>query len=272
MVGAKPVLVDVVEDTYTIDPDLIRDKITERTKAILPVHLYGHCADMKEIIDISQEFNLKVIEDCAQSHFSKCYGKNAGTFGHSSAFSFYPSKNLGAYGDAGMVITQDKALYDRLRMLRNYGQQERYKHIIKGYNSRLDEIQAAILRVKLNHIDVWDKRRRELAERYNNHLQSVVKPVEKPGFKHTYHLYVIRHKDRDKLMRYLSQNGVQTQIHYPILAHKQLAYRELGGSYSVAEKLASEILSLPIYPYLSLDEQDKIISLINDYIVSGKHE
>jgi dTDP-4-amino-4,6-dideoxygalactose transaminase len=272
--GANPVFVDIEEDTYNINPGLIEQKITSKTKAIMPVHLYGNPCNMERICEIAAKNGIKVIEDCAQSHGALFNCKKTGSFGDAGCFSFYPSKNLGAFGDGGMVVTNNAEINRKLRLLRNYGQEDRYYSITEGFNSRLDEIQAAILRFKFKLFDGWNERRTDIANRYNKAFinTGIICPVSKdpangsPGFfKHVYHLYVIRVKDRQDFMDYMEKNGVKTLIHYPYPIHLQKAYAGLGfetGSLPVAEKLAPEIVSLPIYPELKDSEVDYIIKTV----------
>ena len=268
--GAKPIFVDISPDTYCIDVTKIEKKITKRTKAILPVHLYGNSCDMKPIMGIAKRYGLHTIEDACQSHGAEYKGKKVGSIGDVGCFSFYPAKNLGAYGDGGMIVTNNKALAKKLKMMRNYGQSRKYYHDFVGVNSRLDEIQAAILRVKLRHLDEWNNRRREIAEFYNELLKDsgVILPTEQPDTKHIYHLYVIRHNKRNKLQQHLLKNGIQTQIHYPIPVHKQKAYIDTGitAKLPVTEKICKEILSLPMYPYLKKEEIVRIAKVIKDAI------
>jgi dTDP-4-amino-4,6-dideoxygalactose transaminase len=248
--GARPVLVDIDPLTYTMDPEAARAALTPRTRALLPVHLYGHPANMEELSRLAQRHNLLLIEDCAQAHGARYRGQLVGTFGHLAAFSFYPTKNLGACGDGGAVLTRDADLAARLRRLRNYGQQVRYHHVERGVNSRLDEVQAAILRVKLAHLDRGNAERRRLAECYRRHLTAVAPPAEVGPVEHVYHLYVVRHPDRDGLRERLRARGVETQVHYPVPIHRQPAYQDLGheaGSLPVTERVAAEVLSLPLY-------------------------
>jgi len=268
--GAKPVFVDIDPDTYCIDVTKIEERITDKTRAILPVHIYGHPADMELIIKIARKYNLFIIEDACQSHGAEYKGKKVGSIGDLGCFSFYPVKNLGGYGDGGMITTNNKTLANRLKMARNYGQSQKYYHNFIGVNSRLDEIQAAILRVKLKHLDKWNERRRELAQLYNKLLKDtdVILPVEKEYAKHVYHLYVIRHKERDKLQKFLMKNGIQTQIHYPIPVHRQKAYNNFldeSIKLPVTEKICSEVLSLPIHPWLDFKKIEKINSFIKSY-------
>jgi dTDP-4-amino-4,6-dideoxygalactose transaminase len=270
--GANPVFVDIEEATYNINPELIKQKITSKTKAIIPVHLYGNPCNMDRICEIAASHGLKVIEDCAQSHGALFNGKKAGSFGDAGCFSFYPSKNLGAFGDGGMVVTNSEEINRSMRLLRNYGQENRYFSITEGFNSRLDEIQAAILRFKFKLLDGWNERRTNIANLYNkafSNTEIICRPVNKdladglPGpLKHAYHLYVIRVKNRQDFMDYMDTKGIKTLIHYPYPIHLQKAYTGLGfesGSLPVTEKLASEIVSLPIYPELKDSEADYII-------------
>ncbi len=269
--GAIPVLVDIDPKTFTINPNLIEERITSKTKAIMPVHLYGQCADMDAILTIAKKYNLFVIEDCAQAHGSMYKGKMAGTMGHVGAFSFYPSKNLGALGDGGLVLTNDESLAQKVYKLRNYGQEKRYYHSIKGFNSRLDELQAAILTTKLPYLDTWNQRRREIANLYKNAFEplGIICPleiVENLGDRfHIYHLYVIRVPQRDKFQHLLSTAGISTMIHYPVPIHLQESYQELREQSSylpITEKTANEIVSLPIYPELTDLEVDYIINTV----------
>ena len=265
--GAKPVFVDIDPDTFCIDVTKIEEKITEKTRVILPVHLYGHPADMGPIMEIAEKYNLFVAEDACQAHGAEYKGKKVGCIGDVGCFSFYPVKNLGAYGDGGMVVTNDKELAEKLGLLRNYGQSKKYYHDFVGVNSRLDEIQAAILRVKLKQLDEWNEKRRLVAKRYNELLgdSEIVTPIGKEYAKHVYHLYVIRHKDRNKLQQYLSKKGIETMIHYPIPVHKQKAYLDLGytASLPVTEKTCNDILSLPVFPELKNEEIEQVVNHIN---------
>ena len=224
--GATPVFVDVEPDTYCINTAKIEEKITQKTKAILPVHLYGHPVDLDEVLKIAKQYDLSVVEDACQAHGTEYKGKKVGSSGNAGCFSFYPVKNLGAYGDGGMVTTNDSSLAERIKLLRNYGQSRKYYHDFVGINSRLDELQAAILRVKLSRLDEWNEKRRRLAQLYKEILEQtdVVLPSERPYVKHAYHLFVIRLARRDNCQRFLQKRGIQTQIHYPIPVHKQKAY------------------------------------------------
>jgi len=256
--GAKPVFVDVESDTYCIDTAKIEEKITERTKAILPVHLYGHPANIDHVLKIAKQSGLAVVEDACQAHGAEYRRKKVGGLGDAGCFSFYPIKNIGAYGDGGMVTTNNRSLAERLRVLRNYGQSEKYHHDLIGINSRLDELQAAVLRVKLPRLDEWNERRRRLAQLYKEILEQtdVVLPTESAYANHAYHLFVIRLAGRDNCQRFLQKSGIQTQIHYPIPVHKQKAYAafESTKDLSVTQTICNEILSLPLYPSLTDEE------------------
>ena len=256
-IGARPVLVDVEEATFNIDPALIEAAISPRTKAILPVHLYGQPAEMDPIIAIAQRHKLVIIEDACQSHGAQYKGRTTGTFGLAGCFSFYPAKNLGACGDGGMIVTNDEAFAARLRLLRNYGQKQKYVHLEKGGNTRLDTVQAAILRVKLKHLAGWNESRARHAQRYTEGLAGlpVVKtPRVAPHRTHVFHLYVVRDPRRTELQEFLTQRGIQTGIHYPVPIHRHAAYADLGyplGSFPVSERLSEEILSLPMFAELT---------------------
>ena len=256
--GARPVFVDVEPDTYCIDAVKIEEKITERTKAILPVHLYGHPADLDAVLKIARQYGLSVVEDACQAHGAGYKGKKVGSFGSAGCFSFYPVKNLGAYGDGGIVTTNDRSVAERVKLLRNYGQSRKYHHDLVGINSRLDELQAAVLRVKLSRLDKWNEKRRRLAGVYKKILEQadVVLPCERRDAKHVYHLFVIRLARRDNCQRFLQKRGIQTQIHYPIPVHKQKAYMAFQGTkeLAVTQTICSEILSLPLYPSLTDEE------------------
>ncbi|MGA1844820.1 MAG: DegT/DnrJ/EryC1/StrS family aminotransferase [bacterium] len=271
---ARPVFVDVDPDTRTMDPMKLEiclaTRQSTRVKAIIPVHLYGHPADMTPILDIARRYGLKVIEDACQAHGAEYRGIKAGTIGDAGCFSFYPTKNLGAYGDGGMVTVNDENLADRLRMLRNYGEREKYRNAIHGYNSRLDELQAAVLRVKLRHLDVWNRRRRNIADLYNSLLLSCT-DISLPGSaqyaRHVFHLYVIGTRRRDMLQERLKRHGIHTLIHYPLPVHFQEAYQWLGyakGDFPVSERLASDILSLPLYPEIGEETVSSICSVIRE--------
>jgi dTDP-4-amino-4,6-dideoxygalactose transaminase len=269
-----PVLVEPDLATYNIDPLKIEEAITAKTKVILPVHLYGQLAEMPEIMEIAKQHNLLVLEDSAQSHGAQLDCKKAGNWGDASGFSFYPGKNLGALGDAGAITTNDAELAKTLKALRNYGSHEKYKNLFVGVNSRLDEIQAAILDVKLKHLDDETQHRRQIADLYmaeiNNPLIELPK-VNKDVLndqQHVWHVFVIRSKHRMELQKYLAENGVQTLIHYPIPPHKQQAYEEWNGlSYPISEQIHAEILSLPMGPTLTVEDAEKVIQLCNEFKV-----
>lgn len=268
-VGATPVPVEPDERTYNMDPLQVEKAITPRTRAILPVHLYGLPADMAPILDCAVKYGLKVLADGAQAHGARYRGEKIGGFGDATAWSFYPGKNLGAYGDAGAVTTNDPKIADRVRVLRNYGSRVKYVNEAQGFNSRLDEIQAAILRVKLRHMDAWNERRSILAARYQAALSecSLILPIVPPGMVSAWHLYVVRHPQRDELQRMLQSNGIQTLIHYPIPPHRQLAYEGLGiegENLPIANRLADSVLSLPIGPHLEPADQDKVVAALID--------
>jgi dTDP-4-amino-4,6-dideoxygalactose transaminase len=269
LAGATPVLVDIDPATYTIDPDKVAAAITPRTKAIVPVHLYGAAANLSPIVDLARRHNLTVIEDCAQAHGARYADRAAGSIGDVACLSFYPTKNLGAIGDGGLVATDNPAIADNVQLLRQYGWRERYVSEISGWNSRLDELQAAILRVKLRHLDADNDKRRALAAIYAEELAGVVTiPIEPVNTRHIYHLYVIRHPQRDALMRFLNERGIGTAIHYPVPVHLQPAYRgRLGdvGSLPETERAAQEIVSLPIYPELGEQDVRTVAQAIRDF-------
>lgn len=277
LAGGKPLFVDVDPISFNLDPVLLRstiikekNRLGKKLKAVIPVHLYGQSADMDPILDIAKEFELKVIEDACQAHGAEYKGRKVGSLGDYAAFSFYPSKNLGAYGDGGIVLTKSDREAQKLKMLRNYGQEKKYYHKIIGFNSRLDEIQAAILIIKMKYLDKWNNRRREIANYYTKYIsnQLISKPSEMPYARHVFHLYVIRHSNREAFCAYLKREGVSTIIHYPVPIHLQEAYKDIGylqGSFPVAEKIAKEIVSLPIFPQLKDEEVKRIVELINSY-------
>jgi dTDP-4-amino-4,6-dideoxygalactose transaminase len=265
MTGATPVFVDIDPQTYVMDVTKVESLITPKTKAIIPVHLYGQMVNMEPLLQLANKYKLFVIEDVAQATGATCKGLVAGSVGDFGTFSFYPSKNIGAFGDGGAVFTKSKEHFDKLLMLRNYGQSKRYYHDIIGINSRLDEMQAAILTSRMEYLNVWNKRRREIASLYTREFASFSDVLRVPAIhadnEHVFHLYVIQVEERDQLQTYLLEQGIQTLIHYPIPAHLQKAYACLGyqtGSLPVSEHIASRILSLPIYPELE-DEQVKLV-------------
>jgi dTDP-3-amino-3,4,6-trideoxy-alpha-D-glucose transaminase len=267
--GATPVLVDIdpaADTTYTMDPKAAAAAVTDRTRAIVPVHLYGHPADMGPLMELAARRGLAVVEDCAQAHGARSGGRLVGTFGHLGAFSFYPTKNLGAYGDGGAVVTNDPALAERVRRLRNYGQTDRYHHVERGQNSRLDEMQAAILRVKLAHLDEHNAVRRRLAGEYSRRLSGVTVPACRGGAGPVFHLYGVRHPRRDDLMSALREDGIGTLIHYPVPVHLQEGYRDLGyapGALPVTERVAGEILSLPLYVGLAPEALETVADAVS---------
>jgi len=256
--GGKPVFVDINPKTYCINHEMVETLITRKTKAIIPVHIYGHPAKMDEICEIAEKHGQYVIEDACQAHGAEFKRKRAGSFGTLGCFSFYPTKNLGAYGDGGLIVTNDGALAEKLKMLRNYGSPKKYYHDFIGVNSRLDEIQAAVLRTKLKYLDKWNDRRREIAKLYLEALSKseFVLPVEEEYAKHVYHLYVVRTKMRDKVIAHLKTNDIPVLIHYPLPIHKQKAYLDLGFNVTLpeTEKASEEIMSIPMHPFLSDEE------------------
>lgn len=269
--GAVPVPIEPKERTYNIDPRLLETAITSRTRAILAVHLYGQPADMDPILEVARRHGLWVLEDCAQAHGSRYKAKRAGGLGDIAAWSFYPGKNLGALGDGGAITTNNPELAERVRTLRNYGSRVKYYNEVQGFNSRLDEIQAAVLRVKLRCLDEWNERRRIIAARYANALADtgLILPYTPDWADPVHHLYVIRSKQRDALRRYLQDAGVGTLIHYPVPPHLQKAYRELGlqeGSLPISERVHREVLSLPIGPHLEEADQHTVIQAIRRFV------
>ena len=268
--GAKPILVEPDILTYNIAPELIEEAISKKTKAIIAVHLYGQPADMDVIKSIADQYNLKVIEDCAQAHGALYKGKRVGSLGDAAGFSFYPGKNLGALGDAGAVVTNDRELAEKIKCLSNYGSDKKYHHIYKGNNTRLDEVQAGFLRVKLKYIDKWNRNRKSIAQRYleginNSHIYLPNMDMDRD---HVWHLFVIRSKERDRLEEYLNNNGIGTNIHYPIPIHLQDAYSDWKikkGSYPVSEEISETVLSLPMFYGLNINESDYIIDKINQF-------
>jgi len=290
-----PVLVEPDINTFNIDPKLIEAKITGKTKAIMPVHIYGQCADMDAINSIAKKYNLLIIEDAAQAQgaiysprginiidsnlnesisIPRGKGRRTGSLGDAAGFSFYPGKNLGALGDSGAVTTNDDQLAETIKALRNYGSHKKYYNIVKGYNNRLDEIQAAVLDVKLKYLDAENQRRREIAQYYCDNIKNekIVLPILDAGYSilerkdHIWHLFVIRTAERDKLQKYLADNGIQTVIHYPVPPHKQEAYKEWNNlSFPITEKIHNEVLSLPISPVMTDEEVQYVVNKINNY-------
>ena len=267
--GATPVLVDIEPERYTLDPRRLERALTPRTRVIVPVHVYGTPADMDPILAVARQHGLRVIEDCAQAHGATYRGRRVGSLGDAAAFSFYPTKNLGALGDGGLVATADGALAGRVRVLREYGWRERYVSTVPGFNSRLDELQAAVLRVKLRHLDTDNARRRALATVYAAALPPALpRPITPPGCEHVHHLYVIRHAERDRLAAHLRSHGIGTGIHYPVPVHHQPAYRgRLGatGALAESERAAREVLSLPMYPELGEEQVRRVAGTVSAF-------
>ena len=275
--GATPVLADVRESDFCLDPAAFEAAITPRTKAVVPVHLFGHPAPMDEIVSIARGHGLKVLEDACQAHGARWHGRPAGSLGDAAAFSFYPGKNLGAYGDGGAVVTNDPDVDERLRLDRQYGQRVKYVHDSLGMNSRLDTLQAAILRIKLARLEGWNARRRALADRYSAALADagVILPQTAPGVLHAWHLYVVRHPDRDALLREMGARGIGCGIHYPVPLHLQAPYRALRTvpeGLPVATRLAGEILSLPLFPELEASAVDVIAETLRELVAAPTAE
>jgi len=269
--GATPVWVDVDPRTYNIDPQLIERAITPRTKAIMVVHLYGQPAAMDPILEIARRHNLPVIEDACQSHGARYKGRRTGSMGAFAAFSFYPAKNLGAYGDAGALTTNDAGLAERVRMMRNYGQRAKYDHVYLAWNRRLDTLQAAVLRVKLRHLDQWNEARKRVASLYGELLagSGVVLPRTGAGAEHVYHLFVIQVDERPRVQEELAAHGISTGIHYPLPIHLQEAYRAAGfgpGAFPVTEAAAKRVLSLPMYPELTEDGVRRVAAALSEAV------
>jgi dTDP-4-amino-4,6-dideoxygalactose transaminase len=270
VLGAKPIFVDIDPVSYAITASAIEKAITPRTRALMPVHLYGQSADLDPIFEIAKRHNLRVIEDAAQAHGAEYKGKRVGALGDAGCFSFYPSKNLGAYGEAGAIVTNDEALAEKLRLLRDHGSTSKYAHAIVGYNFRMEEIQAAVLNVKLPHLDDWNNQRREHASIYHSLLKDsgVSLPREMDYARHIYHVYAIETENRDELQKHLISAGIQTGVHYPIPIHLQPAYASLGyraGALPVTERLSERVLSLPMFPELHHDQQSRIAALIQAF-------
>lgn len=271
--GAKPVYVDIDPVTFNIDPGKIEAAITENTKAIIPVHLYGQMADMERISEIAKEHNLGVVEDAAQAIGAKHNGKSVGELGSAATYSFFPTKNLGAYGDGGMLVTDDADIAEKSRVIRVHGSKPKYYHHVLGYNSRLDELQAAVLNVKFPHLDRWSDLRREKASTYTSLLKEklgdlVVTPVEKEGNHHVFHQYTLRVENRDELQNYLKEQGVATMIYYPLPLHIQPVFADLGykeGDLPETEKAAREAISLPMFPELKTEQQEYVVAKIAEF-------
>ncbi|BCZ47087.1 erythromycin biosynthesis sensory transduction protein EryC1 [Clostridium gelidum] len=268
--GATPIFVEPDLLSYNIDSELIGKVITTKTKAIMAVHLYGQPADMDKINSIAKKYNLKVIEDSAQSHGALYKGKKTGSLGDAAGFSFYPAKNLGALGDSGAVVTNDKVLADKIRTIANYGSDKKYHHIYKGTNSRLDEVQAAFLRIKLRNLQKWNENRVKTAQKYIEGINNIniIKPVEMDYAKHVWHIFAVRTEKRDEFAKYLNDNGIGANIHYPTPMHMQEAYKELNiteGSLSIAEKISKEVISLPMWYGMDDEAIEYVITKINEW-------
>ena len=273
-VGARPVFVDIDPQTYTMDPQALAAAITSSTRAIVPVHIYGQPADMDGIMAVGQRHGIPVVEDAAQAHAATWHGVRAGGLGDAACFSFYPGKNLGAYGDAGAVTTANAALAAQVRLLRNHGRRSKYLHEVKGYGERLDTLQAAILTAKLNFLDEWTAARRRLAARYSELLKDsdLVLPYVAPQADPAWHLYVVRTPQRDALLEHLQHNGIGAGVHYPVPLHLQPAYADLGyqrGALPVSEEVAGTCLSLPLYPEMSNAQQDRVVAKVQEFV--GAH-
>ncbi len=270
--GAKPVFVDIDEQTYNMNPDVLEDAITPKTKAIIPVHLFGQMADMDRIMEIARAHELFVIEDACQSHGAEYKGRRAGSIGDAGCFSFYPGKNLGAYGEAGAIVTNNAELAGKMRMFRDHGQAKKYKHCLIGWNGRMDGFQGAVLSVKLKYLATWNKARRKNAQLYNNLLadvDGVITPIEVDYAKHVYHIYAIRTENRNALIRALGEKDISCGIHYPVPIHLQDAYKFLGyrkGSFPIAEKCAKQLASLPIFPELSQEQIERVCHEIKCFL------
>jgi dTDP-4-amino-4,6-dideoxygalactose transaminase len=273
--GARPVFVDVDERTYTMDPNALKGALTTRTKAIIPVHLFGQAADMDPILEFGRNHGLHVIEDACQAHGATYKGKRVGTFGDTACFSFYPGKNLGAFGEAGAIVTNNPELNEKISVLRDHGQERKYFHSVVGWNCRMDGIQAAVLRIKLRQLEAANQRRRNHAAAYDaglRELEGVITPTEASYARHVYHIYAIRVSNRDETIKCLADQGISTGIHYPVPVHLQEAYRNLGyerGQFPVAENCATEFLSLPMYPELTRSQVEQAIEGVKEAVAGG---
>jgi len=274
--GATPVFVDVDEQSYTMNPDLLEEAITERTKAVLPVHLYGQTADLAPIMEIARKHGLYVIEDACQAHGARYRGRRAGSIGDAGCFSFYPGKNLGAYGEAGGVVTDNPELTSKIRMLRDHGQSRKYCHEVIGVNSRMDGLQGVVLGVKLRHLPSWNAERRRIAEIYREQLSGVdgvILPTEMDYAQHIYHIYAVRVRNRDAFMASLTENGIGCGIHYPVPVHLQQAYNFMGmkkGKFPVAEKCADEVVSLPMFPELTKEQIEYVVYWVKSFFLHNR--
>lgn len=266
--GCTPILVEPDIKTYNINPDNIEEKITPKTKAIMVVHLYGQAVQMEKIWEIAKKYNLKIIEDSAQAHGAIYQGKCTGNLGDASGFSFYPGKNLGCMGDGGAVTTNDEKLFNKIKAIANYGSDRKYHHIYKGVNSRLDEIQAAVLDVKLKHLDSDNNKRREISKYYRENIKNpkIILPETYDEKSHVWHIFAVRTENRDEFQQYLTENNIQTIIHYPTPPHKQGAYKEWNDlSFPITEEIHNTILSLPISPVMTGSEVEKVVEVVNEY-------
>lgn len=270
--GAKPVFVDIDEETYTMDPAGLENAVTSRTKAIIPVHLFGQSADLDPILEFAQANGLSLIEDAAQAHGAEYKGRKAGSIGQIGCFSFYPGKNLGAFGEAGAIVTSDEALRDKMAVLRDHGQVKKYYHELVGWNCRMDAIQAAVLGIKLTHLDRGNARRRAHARQYDLRLagqDQIITPAVAPYGEHVYHIYAVRVQNRDRVKEQLEEAGIECGIHYPVPVHLQAAYADLGyeaGSLPVAERVSRELLSLPMFPELTEESVDLVCDTLLDAV------
>jgi dTDP-4-amino-4,6-dideoxygalactose transaminase len=273
--GARPVFVDVDERTYTMDPSALEEAVTPVTKAVIPVHLFGQPADMDPILEVARRHGLFVVEDACQAHGAEYKGRKVGTLADAACFSFYPGKNLGAYGEAGAVVTDNPELDEKIRILRDHGQVRKYHHTMVGWNCRMDGIQAAVLRIKLRHLDRWNQLRRSHAAHYDralNGVEDLVPPMHPPWVRHVYHIYAIRIPDRDKVMRQLSDQGIGCGVHYPVPIHLQEAYRSIGyerGAFPIAERCAAEFVSLPMFPELTPAQAEIVIRGVKEAVSGG---
>ncbi len=270
-VGANPVFVDVDPATYTMNVEQVEKQITRKTKAILPVHLYGQPADMEPLMEISERHGIPIIEDCAQAHGAKYRGKGVGTFGQTGCFSFYPGKNLGAYGEGGAVVTNDDGIAARIRALRDHAQTERYYHDEIGFNYRMDGFQGAVLGIKLKYLESWTESRRLLAARYKELMEDlpIQIPAEAHDRRHVWHLFVILHRERDRIQKELEARGISASLHYPVPVHLQKAYRHLRyrvGDFPVSERIARECLTLPLFPEMKMSQQDRVIDALREIL------
>ena len=269
--GATPVFVDVEPKTLTMDVRLLSSALSPRTKAVMPVHLYGHPADIGPIMDFAEQHGLAVIEDAAQAHGSSYQARPVGSFGDARCLSFYPGKNLGAFGEGGAVVSRDVSFHERVCMMRDWGMKEKYHHEVIGFNYRMEGIQGAVLNVKLKHLEYWTEKRRALATAYQDGLpkESLILPVEKPDCRHVYHIYAVRHPDRDGLMQQLAAKGIQTGLHYPIPVHLQPAHADLGykaGDFPVSEEAAHTVLSLPLYPEMPAEHIERVCEVMRELV------